>query len=349
MKRSRLVTVLAVASLSMSLAACSSVAGTTAASGSASSSKWKGEGKSASELKFGTVVKSMGFNWFVRMETGVKKFGSDTGIDAFEQGPSQADPAQENQVAQDMLSQNLDALIVDPIEVSTAESVMKQAMDQGVVVIALESPGVKNAVYDVEPFDNAAYGRHMMDQLAKKMGDTGQYSVFVGALNSQSQAEWTDAAIAYQKKKYPKMSMVGDKNVTNSSQATSYAEMKQMMQKYPKLGGMLGADSYDVVGAGQAVQDAGLSGKIAVIGTSIVSYAGDLLKSGAITQISTWDPADHGYVGNKVAQLVLQGKKIVTGMNLGVTGYKDITVHGKTIEGSGWVDITKSNMADYNF
>jgi simple sugar transport system substrate-binding protein len=349
MKRSRLITALAVATLSMSLAACSSVAGASTGSGSSTSSPWVGAGKPASQLKFGTVVKSMGFNWFVRMETGVKKFGADTGINAFEQGPSQADPAQENQVAQDMLAQNLDALIVDPIEVSTAESVMKQAMSQGVVVIALESPGVKNAVYDVEPFDNAAYGRHMMDELAKNMGSKGQYSVFVGALNSQSQAAWTDAAIAYQKKKYPDMSMVGDKNVTNSSQATSYAEMKQMLQKYPKLGGMLGADSYDVVGAGQAVQDAGLTGKVAVIGTSIVSYAGDLLKSGAITQISTWDPADHGYVGNKVAQLVLQGKKITTGDDLGVSGYNKVTVQGKTIIGSGWVDITKSNMAKYNF
>jgi simple sugar transport system substrate-binding protein len=125
--------------------------------------------------------------------------------------------------------------------------------------------------------------------------------------------------------------------------------MQQLMQKYPNLGGMLGADAYDVVGAGQAVQDAGLAGKIAVVGTSIVSYAGNLLKSGAITQISTWDPADHGYVGNKVAQLVLQGKKITTGTDLGVPGYTNVTVQGKTIYGSSWVDITKSNMDQYNF
>ncbi|MDQ1597518.1 MAG: simple sugar transport system substrate-binding protein, partial [Microbacteriaceae bacterium] len=335
MKRSRLITVVAAAALSVSLAACSSAVGTTPTAGASSSSKWNGTGKSASQLKFGTVVKSMGFNWFVRMQTGVKQFGKDTGINAFEQGPSQPDPAQENQVAQDMLSQNLDALIIDPIEVSTAESVMKQATSQGVVVVALESPGVKNALYDVEPFDNAAYGRHMMDQLAKKMGDQGQYTIFVGALNSQSQIAWTNAAVAYQKQKYPKMSKVGDTNVTDSVQSKSYAEMKQMMQKYPNLKGMLGADSYDVVGAGQAVQDAGLSGKIAVIGTSIVSYAGNLLKSGAITQISTWDPAAHGMAGNKVAQFVLEGKKIATGTNLGVPGYNNVTVTGKTVQGTG--------------
>jgi simple sugar transport system substrate-binding protein len=348
MKRSRVVACAFAVSLSISLAACSSTAGTTAG-GTSGAPAWKGAGKSASDLKFGTVVKSMGFNWFKRMETGVKQFGKDTGVSAFEQGPSQADPAQENQVAQDMLAQNPDALIVDPIEVSTAESVMKQAMGQGIPVIALESPGVQNAVYDVEPFDNKAYGEHMMDSLAKSMGEKGQYGTFVGALNSQSQMEWTNAAIAYQKQKYPNMQMVGDINVTGSDQSKSYAEMKQLMQKYPTLGGVLGADAYDVVGAGQAVQEAGLAGKIAVVGTSIVSYAGDLLKSGAITQISTWDPADHGYVGNKVAQLVLAGKKVTTGTDLGVPGYNNVTVTGKTIYGSGWVDITKSNMDQYNF
>jgi simple sugar transport system substrate-binding protein len=339
--------VIAVA-LSISIAACSSTTGTPTA-GASGAPAWRGAGKSASSLKFGTVVKSMGFNWFKRMQVGVNQFSKDTGINAFEQGPSQADAAQENQVAQDILAQNPDALIIDPIDVASAEAVMKQAISQGVVVIALESPGVQNATYDIEPFNNQAYGQHMMDALAQHMGGKGQYGVFVGSLNSQSQAEWTSAAIAYQKQKYPNMQMVGSTNVTNSSQQTSYAEMKQLMQKYPNLGGMLGADSYDVVGAGQAVQEAGLAGKIAVIGTSIASYAGNLLSSGAITQISAWDPSSHGYVGNKVAQMVLQGKKITTGTDLGVPGYNNITVTGKTIYGSGWVDITKANMAQYNF
>jgi simple sugar transport system substrate-binding protein len=347
MKKSRVAVAVSAATLALSLAACSSTSPST--SGSSSNSQWKGSGKSASGLKFATVVKSMGFNWFTRMEVGVKKFASESGVDAFEQGPSQADPAQENQSAQDVLSQNIDALIVDPIDTAQIESVTKQAASQGVVVVTLEDPNAKYAVYDVEAFDNKSYGQHMMDDLAKSMGDKGQYGIFVGALNSESQMAWTQAAVAYQKQKYPNMQWVGGDNVTNSSQQTSYTEMKQLMQKYPKLGGVLGADAYDVVGAGQAVQEAGLDGKIAVIGTSIVSYAGNLLKSGAITQISTWDPADHGEVGNKVAQMVLQGKKITTGTDLGVPGYTRVTVVGNTIYGSGWIDITKSNMGAYNF
>ncbi|WP_193316213.1 substrate-binding domain-containing protein [Bifidobacterium cebidarum] len=351
MKKRLAATLTAIIAMTFALTGCSAVSNSNAQqSGSENVTQtYKGAGKQASELKFATIVKSMGFNWFKRMETGVKQFASDTGIDAFEQGPSQADPAQENQVAQDALAQGVHALIIDPIDVAQTESVIKQAKQQGVVVVTLESPADKNAVYDVEAFDNKAYGRHIMDELAKSMDETGQYGIFVGALNSQSQMEWTKEAVSYQKEKYPNMEWVGDYNVTNSSQQTSYAQMNQLMKKYPDLKGALGADAFDVVGIGQAVQEAGKSGQIAVMGTSIVSYSGDLLKSGAITKIFTWDPADHGYVGNKVAQMVLEGKDITDGTDLGVSGYDNVTLKGNTIYGNGWIDITADNMDKYNF
>jgi len=39
-------------------------------------------------LKFITIVKSTGFNWFRRMETGIRQYAGDTGIQALQQGPS---------------------------------------------------------------------------------------------------------------------------------------------------------------------------------------------------------------------------------------------------------------------
>jgi simple sugar transport system substrate-binding protein len=358
MMRTKNAMVALLATATLTLTACSSTSastgtGTTAGSSSSPAAgggtHWVGAGKAISALSFGTNVKSMGFNWFTRMEVGVKKFGTDTGIKAFEQGPSTADPAQQAQVAQDQLAQGIDALIVDPIDVSSMEPVMKQAMSNGVVVVTQEAPNLQNGVYDVEAFDNKAYGEHLMQQLAKSAGEQGQYAVFVGSLDSTAQNQWMDAAIAYQKANYPKMALVGDRQVTKSDQATSYAEMKQLVQTYPNLKGMIGGDAYDVVGAGQAVQEAGLDGKIAVLGTSIVSYAGDLMKSGAISAISTWDPAEAGYVANKVALMVLQGKKVSTGDDLGVNGFNKVTVDGKVITGSAWIDITTANMSQYNY
>lgn len=344
----------AAGALALALTACTGTTSgeTSSASGDAtmdSAVEWVGTGKAPDELVFATNVKSMGFDWFKRMEVGVKAFGEDTGVNATQQGPSEPDPAQQAQVAQDQLAQGIDALIAVPIEVATMEPIFKQAMDAGVVVVTHEAANVQNAVHDVEAFDNAAYGEHLIDNLAELTGEQGQYAVFVGSLDSTAQNEWMDAAIAYQEATYPDMEVVGDRQVTGSNQQTAYAQMKQLLATYPDLKGMIGGDALDVVGAGQAVEEAGLQDSVSVVGTSIVSYAGDLLSTGAIDVISTWDPADAGYAANTVALMVLDGQTITDGTDLGVPGFESVTVDGKVITGSAWVDITVDNMADYEF
>ena len=49
----------------------------------------KGAGK---EQVYATVVKSIAFNWFKRMEVGMNDFGKDYKVKAFMEGPSVADP-----------------------------------------------------------------------------------------------------------------------------------------------------------------------------------------------------------------------------------------------------------------
>ena len=55
---------------------------------------------------------------------------------------------------------------------------------------------------------------------------------------------------------------------------------------------------------------------------------------------------------NVLAKMVLDGKRgeIVSGLNLGVPGFENITVNnGKYVNGQGWIVITKDNMSEYNF
>ncbi len=48
----------------------------------------------AQDKTIATVVKIAGIQWFNRMEEGVKQFATDTGNNAFQVGPAQADPQQ---------------------------------------------------------------------------------------------------------------------------------------------------------------------------------------------------------------------------------------------------------------
>ncbi len=305
-----------------------------------------------SKYTIATVVKVDGIAWFDRMREGVTKFGKDTGNDTFERGPAKADAAEQVKIIEDLIAQKVDAICVVPFSPEALEPVLKKARDAGIVVISHEATNQKNVDADIEAFVNEEYGAHMLDNLAKFMGGEGEWANFVGSLTSKSHNQWQDGAEARAKEKYPKMKLVSRRNEEYDDQNKAYQKTKELLTAYPNLKGILGAASTTAPGAGLAVEEAGLQNKVSVAGTSLVSSTGQYLKSGAVKMIFFWDPADAGYVMNKMALTLLQGGKITTGMNLGVKGYEKIKAdpqNPKVFFGQAWVDVTKDNMGQFNF
>jgi simple sugar transport system substrate-binding protein len=303
----------------------------------------------ASDLEFVTVVKIAGINWFNRMEEGVKKFGEETGVRASLVGPDQADAALQIPMIEDLIAQGVDALCVVPMDPATLDPVLQKAMDAGITVVTHEASNQQNMHYDIEAFDNVGYGAHLMDHLAKMMGEEGEYAVFVGSLGSKTHNEWVDGGIARQQEAYPNMVMVGDKNETFDDSQNAYELTKELLQAYPNIKGFQGSASTDVAGIGQAIEEAGLQDQTFVVGTSLPSIAGDLLESGAVDLISFWDPAVAGEACNQIALRHINGETVGAGADLGLPGYDALTGEGNVLYGQAWVDVTAENKDEYPF
>ena len=303
-----------------------------------------------------TVVKSIAFNWFKRMEVGVNQFGEDFDVRASMQGPSQADSAAQVAMVEDLIAQDVDAIINVPYGVPENEPAQKKAMDAGIIVIGHEAATAKEGTlnYDLEAFDNCSYGEEMVKEMATRIpNQEGKYIQFVGSLTNASHNEWMDCAKAYADKNYPKLEFVA-KYESKEDQTVAYNTMKDVLKTNPDVKGVMGAAAGDVVGAGQALQEANLQDKTAVVGTSIPSYAGELLKTGAVDLAMAWDPKTAGYAANVVALKLLKGEKITDGMDLGVDGYNKIKlvkgVNGvMVIYGSAWLKMDAKNMDQYPF
>lgn len=284
-----------------------------------------------SDLTFTTVVKIAGINWFNRMEEGVKKFGAETGINASLVGPAQADAAQQIPIIEDLIAQGVDALCVIPMDPTQLDPVLKKAMDAGIVVITHEASNQVNMHWNIEAFDNSAFGAGLMDRLAESMGEEGEYAVFVGSLGSVTHNQWVDGGIARQLEAYPNMKLVGDKNETFDDAEIAYQKAKEVLAAFPNIKGFQGSASTDVAGIGRAIEEAGLQDEVSVVGTSLPSIAGDLLTTGAIDAIGFWDPAVAGEACNKLAQMQLAGEPIGEGTDLGIPGYDSLILVGENV------------------
>ncbi|WP_213975738.1 autoinducer 2 ABC transporter substrate-binding protein [Tepidanaerobacter acetatoxydans] len=306
----------------------------------------------AKKYVIANVPKMVGIAWWDRMEVGNKQFAKETGHEVFQVGASKADAAEQVKVIEDVIAQGVDAINVIPVSPEALEPVLKKAMDNGVVVISHEAPNQENVNYDIEAFRNKEYGAHIMENLATEMGGKGGYCIMVGALTMASHQEWAAGAIEYQKAKYPDMYQVCDmveSMAQGGSQEGSYKVAKEVIASYPEIKGFIGMDMTNAPGIAMAIEEAGKAGEIALTGTSLVSVVRDYLENGTINKISFWDPAIAGRAMCSLAVKVIEGEEIKNGIDLGVPGFEECTLEGNLLVGSAWVDVTKENMADYDF
>lgn len=308
--------------------------------------------KNADSFTIAVVVKDMSDPWFLRMQEGVDAFAEETGINCYVKGASKTDSAEQIQVLEGLVEQDIDALCVVPIDPEACKPVLERAKEKGIVVITHEAAGFEACDYDLEAFNNQEYGEAMMDELAKAMGEEGKYVTMVAFLSSVSHGQWMDAAVARQKEAYPNMELIPEERIEcEDNMDMAYNKAKEIIKKYPDIKGFIGASSYDPPGAAKAIDELGMTGKIYAVGTGVPSVSGPYLESGSNPSVLCWDPALSGKAMCRLAIMCLEGKQneIVTGLNLEIEGYENLTVEGKDISGSAVLVINKDNMADYPF
>jgi len=336
--------VVAVTGLAVALAACSSGSGTPSSS--------NGNTKANKDIKVITVVKLRGVGWFDRMETGIKQYAQQTGVQASMQGADDASPEKQAKLIQDAIATQPNAITAVPNSPAALEGVLKQAMSAGIKVVTHEASNQQNTNVDIEAFDNTAYGAHIMDSMAQCMGGSGKYVAFVGHLTAQSHMEWVKGAFDEAKSKYPNVQRIGGPIEAVEDANVAYQKTKELLSKYPDIKGFEGSAATDVAGIGRAIQEAGLQDKTCVMGTSIPSIASKYLSDGSIDKIFFWDPAIAGEAQDMLAVMLVKSQKMEPGLNLHLTGYENLQPISGTphaIHGSAWIDVDKSNMAKYPF
>jgi simple sugar transport system substrate-binding protein len=299
------------------------------------------------------VVKLEGVAWFDNMRLGIEQFAKDfPDVKAYQIGADTADPAAQVALIEDLIAKGVDAILVVPNDPESLVPAFKKANDAGILTFTHEASNQKQVSFDIEAFDNIAYGRHMMDVLAKWIGEKGKWQPFVGHLTSTTHNEWVDGEEMQAKEKYPNIVRATDRIEEKENQQIAYEKSLELLKTYPDLKAIMGSAMSTVPGAAQAIEEKGLVGKVAAFGTCLPSVAGDYLESGAAQSIHFWVPADAGYATAMVAYKMLKGEEIKEGMNLGRPGYEKIIIKKNkdgvpVIYGQAWMDVNKDNLKEW--
>ena len=301
------------------------------------------------------VPKDASNPWFVRMEVGVDEYAAAHPENTiYQRGTPEIDATLQAQLVQDLIAQDVDAICVVPVDPESLEPVLEQARAAGIVVIAHEGASLVNVDYDIEAFNNAAYGAFIMENLAQAMGGEGVYTTMVAHVTNASHNEWADGGVAYATENYPNMTLLEEEPRVESEDTgdVAYNVAKELFTTYPDLKGIMGTSSFDAPGVARAIEELGLTGKVFTSGTGMPADNAELLKSGAVQSLTLWDPALAGQAMIALAEKLLAGEEITTPLDLGVEGYTALEFREGSetvLEGEGWMVITAENVDSLGF
>jgi simple sugar transport system substrate-binding protein len=264
----------------------------------------------------GVVVKIGGIPWFNAMEVGIEQEAEKSGVDAWMVGPTQADAAQQVRAIEDLIARGVDVIGIVPNDSAALAPVLGRAREAGIKVLAHEGPDQENMDWDFELTTVEAYGQAHMDLLAEEMGQEGEYIVYVGSLTVPLHNAWADAAIAYQKEKYPNMTMLGERFGVAESVDDSIKTTQDQLRANPNLKGILTFGSQGPIGAARVLEDREVADEVALVGGFSPGQGVKYVKSGTIRGGYIWNPMTAGEIFVQLGKMLAAGEEPTDGMEL---------------------------------
>jgi simple sugar transport system substrate-binding protein len=274
------------------------------------------------------------------VDKGLIRGGKQFDVNVSMVGPAHVDPAQQVRLVEDLIAKKVDVIGLVPLDVKVLAPVLARAKAAGIPVVTQEGPDQEGRTWDVELINSVKFGEEQMKALAGFMGEKGEYVVYVGTLTTPLHNKWADAAIAYQKKNYPKMKLAASRFPGADEVDTSLRTTLDVLKAYPNLGGILGLGSNGPIGAGIGVRQKHLANKIAVVGTVVPSQAKPMIMDGTIKEGFLWSPIDAGYAMVAVASRLLKKQPIEDGLEVTGLGRASVDKANKIV---AWNDILVIN------
>ena len=294
--------------------------------------------------QIGVVVKIGGIPWFNAMEVGIKQEAEKSGADAWMVGPTQADAAQQVRAIEDLIARGVDVIGIVPNDSAALAPVLGRAREAGIKVLAHEGPDQENMDWDFELTTTEAYGQAHMDLLAEQMGEEGEYIVYVGSLTVPLHNAWADAAIAYQKEKYPNMTMLGERFGVAESVDETIKTTQDQIRANPNLKGILTFGSQGPIGAARVLEDRELADKIVLVGGFSPGQGARYVKSGTIRGGFIWNPMTAGEVFVQLGSMLAAGEEPTDGMELVGVGPVKVDPETRVIQAQKLKSLDKENI-----
>jgi ribose transport system substrate-binding protein len=213
---------------------------------------------SGGKTKIGFSVSTLNNAFFVGLKLGVEKGSKEQGFDLV-QTNANGDAQQQVNDAINLLSQGVTALVLNPIDSKAIIPAVEKANSMGIPVFTLDRGSDGGKVTSFVASDNVALGttaaKWIADQLKTRYGSPKGNVVDLIGLVGTTAATDREKGFSDEIAKYPDIKVVARQEGA-FDQEKSLNAMTNILQKYPQIDAVFGANDDNTVGAEKAIDNA---------------------------------------------------------------------------------------------
>jgi rhamnose transport system substrate-binding protein len=294
------------------------------------------------------MPKAKGDPYFVSCKAGADEAAKELGVELLWDGPTDLDPAKQNEVVEAWITRGVDTIAVSVENKVGISTVLRKAKERGIKVVTWDADAEKDARdFFINQATPQGIGYTLTDEAARITGGKGDFAIITASLSAANQNEWIKYIKERLAEKYPDLKLVAIQP-SEGDRDRAFAETQTVLKVYPQVKLIMAIAAPAVPGAAEAVKQSGRT-DVKVTGLSLPNMCRPYIKEGVIESIVLWNTVDLGYLTVYASNALAQGqlKAGDAGLNAGRLG--KIEVAGDEVRLGAPFIFNRENIDRFNF
>ncbi len=245
--------------------------------------------KAKSPYLLACIVKNSTNPYMIKQLEGFKAAGEAMGFEALTLAPAKQDNIEEQvKIIEDLLQRGVKGIAIHPSDSNGIVPIIEKAAAMGVPTVAICTPANTDKIFMRTGMDYFNHGAVLAEALCERLGGKGNVIILEGppqAINAKERLDGIMAAL----EKYPNIKVLASQPA-NFRRLDGNQVTENLLQRFPKIDGIIACNDEMALGAIQALEAAGRLKDVVVSGVDGSKDASAAVKEGRLYVTSNADP-----------------------------------------------------------
>jgi rhamnose transport system permease protein len=294
------------------------------------------------------MPKAKGDPYFVSCKQGADEAAKELGVELLWDGPTDLDPAKQNEVVEAWITRGVDVIAVSVENKVGISTVLRKAREKGIKVITWDAEAEKDARdFFIDQATPQGIGYTLTDEAARILNNKGEFAIITASLSAANQNEWIKYIKERMAQKYPDLKLVAIQP-SEGDRDRAFSETQTVLKVYPNVKLIMAIAAPAVPGAAEAVQQSGRQ-DVKVTGLSLPNMNKPYVHSGVVESVVLWNTLDLGYLTVYAANALSAGQLKRGDKELSAGRLGKIEVADDEVRLGAPFVFNKSNIDRFNF